>query len=132
MTGPLAPVLAKTWDELVQSIYSDYYLPQSGDSIFEQQPFFCAIRRIEKEKGQLAREQERFRDILMDRDEDMTQIQEQTEGMNEMLQKATAHAETLQHLLDTANTKITTLKAEAEGKGSENQKLKAEVALLRS
>lgn len=132
MTGPLAPVLAKIRDELVQSIYSDYYLPQSGDSIFEQQPFFCAIRRIEKEKGQLAREQERFRDILMDRDEDMTQIQEQAEGMNEMLQKATAHAETLQHLLDTANTKITTLKAEAEGKGSENQKLKAEVALLRS
>ena len=47
MAGPFSSVLQRLRDEFVLSMYSDYYLSEGGDSVFDQQPYFSAIKRIE-------------------------------------------------------------------------------------
>ena len=131
MAGPFSSVLSRLRDEFVLSMYSDYYVSEGGDSVFDQQPYFSAIKRIEQERAQLLEEQERFRDLLMDREEDIQEIEDRSSSFAEMMQKTAENTESLQRALEASEKAASQVRADLEESNDECKVLQHEVRLLK-
>ena len=131
MAGPFSSVLQRLRDEFVLSMYSDYYISEGGDSVFDQQPYFSAIKRIEQERAQLLEEQERFRDLLMDREEDISEIEDRSSSFAEMMQRTAENTENMQRSLDASEKLASQLRADLEESNEEVKVLQHEVRLLK-
>ena len=131
MAGPFSSVLQRLRDEFVLSMYSDYYLSEGGDSVFDQQPYFSAIKRIEQERAQLLDEQERFRDLLMDREEDISEIEDRSSSFAEMMQRTAENTENMQRSLEASEKVASQLRTDLEESNEEVKVLQHEVRLLK-
>lgn len=118
-------------DEFVISMYSDYYISEGGWSFFDQWPYFAAIKRIEQERTQLLEGQERFRYLLMDREEDISEIEERSRSFVEMIQKTPENTENIQRSLDASEKVVSQLRADLDEANEECKVLQHDVCLLK-
>ena len=88
ISGPFSRVLGKLKDELIRSIYSNYYAMEQTGLQFRQLPYFKAAERLEADNKHLTQEKEAFRKVLQRR---------QVCTQAARLAAITAHTATLQH-----------------------------------
>lgn len=67
ISGPFARVLGKLKDELIRSIYSNYYAMEQTGLQFKQLPYYKAAERLEADNKHLAQEKDAFRKVLQRR-----------------------------------------------------------------
>ena len=67
VTGPFSKMLSTVRDELVKSIYSDYYSMEQQGLQFSQLPYFKAAERLEADNQHLQQEKEAFKKVLLRR-----------------------------------------------------------------
>lgn len=67
VSGPWSKVLRKLRDELVRSVYSDYYAMEQQGLQFSQLPYYKAAERLEADNKHLLQEKEAFKKVLLRR-----------------------------------------------------------------
>ena len=67
VSGPFSKVLSTLRDELVRSIYSDYYSMEQQGLQFSQLPYFKAAERLEADNQHLQQEKDAFKKVLLRR-----------------------------------------------------------------
>ena len=67
ISGPFSRVLGKLKDELICSIYSNYYAMEQTGLQFKQLPYYKAAERLEADNKHLTQEKDAFRKVLQRR-----------------------------------------------------------------
>lgn len=67
ISGPFSRVLSKLKDELICSIYSNYYAMEQTGLQFKQLPYYKAAERLEADNKHLTQEKDAFRKVLQRR-----------------------------------------------------------------
>lgn len=67
VSGPFSKVLGTVRNELVCSIYSDYYAMEQQGLQFSQLPYYKAAERLEADNKHLLQEKEAFKKVLLRR-----------------------------------------------------------------
>lgn len=67
VSGPWSRVLRTLRDELVRSVYSDYYAMEQQGLLFSQLPYYKAAERLEADNKHLLQEKEAFKKLLLQR-----------------------------------------------------------------
>lgn len=67
VSGPWSRVLRTLRDELVRSVYSDYYAMEQQGLQFSQLPYYKAAERLEADNKHLLQEREAFKKLLLQR-----------------------------------------------------------------
>ena len=67
VSGPWSKVLRTLRDELVRSVYSDYYAMEQQGLQFSQLPYFKAAERLEADNQHLLHEKDAFKKVLLRR-----------------------------------------------------------------
>lgn len=67
VSGPWSKVLKTLRDELVRSVYSDYYAMEQQGLQFSQLPYYKAAERLEADNKHLLQEKDAFKKVLLRR-----------------------------------------------------------------
>ena len=67
VSGPFSKVLGTVRNELVCSIYSDYYAMEQQGLQFSQLPYYKAAERLEADNKHLVQEKQAFKKVLVRR-----------------------------------------------------------------
>lgn len=67
VSGAFSKVLGTLRDELVRSVYSDYYAMEQQGLQFSQLPYYKAAERLEADNKHLRQEKEAFKKVLLRR-----------------------------------------------------------------
>ena len=127
LCGPFAGVLRSVRDELAKSIYSDYYLSESGTLSFDQLPYFTVVERLEIEKSQMLEERERWRAELLNRQDDISRIEDRMRGLEEQVKTADTLNRDLAAKLEESNERAANSKTEARASREELKRLRKEL-----
>ncbi|KAK3240519.1 hypothetical protein CYMTET_49645 [Cymbomonas tetramitiformis] len=127
LCGPFSTVMARVRDELVKSIYSDYYATGDGSLNLEQTPFFMVVGRLEAEKDEMIAERERFRQELLERAEDIEVIEHRMASLEENVRSERERNSNLSAELEQTNDKLNRAKAEARQTKDELKRLRKDL-----
>ena len=67
VSGPFSKVLGTLRDELVRSVYSNYYAMEQQGLQFSQLPYYKAAERLEADNKHLLQEKDAFKKVLLQR-----------------------------------------------------------------
>ncbi|KAG1666393.1 hypothetical protein FOA52_006502 [Chlamydomonas sp. UWO 241] len=100
LCGPFAGALRSLRDELLNSVYSGFYVSSRGTLVFYQLTWFAVCERLEKEKEVMAEERTKFQAALESQQDVLARIEDQLTAYQRAMSGAQAEAAGMRGQLD--------------------------------
>eukprot|EP00232_Nephroselmis_pyriformis_P008884 CAMPEP_0182890816 /NCGR_PEP_ID=MMETSP0034_2-20130328/22883_1 /TAXON_ID=156128 /ORGANISM="Nephroselmis pyriformis, Strain CCMP717" /LENGTH=447 /DNA_ID=CAMNT_0025024391 /DNA_START=258 /DNA_END=1597 /DNA_ORIENTATION=- len=128
---PFSRVLKRIRDELVLSVYSDYFASEDGSLHFDQVPYFVVVEKLEEEKHAMEQERAQWGQELMSRQDDIGKIEDQMKTLHQHLEEKNRQNADLQEQLAKMGEELTSSQAEARIARDELKRIRKELLKTR-